>query len=67
MQWRQTSGLVLMVRSPPVIVHLPAFVAIAPLPPNIFPNKLASNVPTNIQKNPLLFFCFIFNTRQLFS
>ena len=47
-----------MVPSPPVIVHLPAFVAIAPLPPNIFPNKLASNVPTILTSKKILFCSF---------
>ena len=52
----------LIVLSPALNVNLPAFVAIVPLPDNIFHNKLAPNVPNNMLKKSLFLFSrFIFN------
>ena len=42
----------LIILSPAVIVPRPWVVAIAPLPANRFPNKLAPKVPSNIPRNP---------------
>ena len=41
-----------MVPSPAMMIPCPQFIALIPFPGNRFPNKLVSNVPNNMLKNP---------------